>query len=220
MRIADELGQPFNQALATTYFALLQQLRSDPATARRSAERALAITTESRAPYYRAWAEILVRHAEASSRPDAEAIGALRTSIDLFRASGARLRLPYYLGLLAGVCGQAGRAAEGLAAIDEALAQARASNERWWDAELHRLRGELRLAAGAHEDEAEAAYLRALEVARAMGARSLELRAATSLARLRRRPAPLAELIRTFGEGRDTPDHRAAHALLAELTQR
>ena len=55
MRIADELRQPFNQALAATYLALLQQLRSDPETARTSAQRALAITTESRAPYYRAW---------------------------------------------------------------------------------------------------------------------------------------------------------------------
>ena len=218
MRMADELGQPFNQSLAATYLALLQQLRGDAETARTYAAKALAITTESRAPYYRAWSEILVRHAEASSRAEADTLGALRASIEVFRATGARLRVPYYLGLLAEVCGRAGRPAEGLAAVDEALAEARSNNERWWDAELHRLRGELRLADGAGPEEAAAAYRRSAEIARSLGERSLELRAATSLARLQRRPGPLAELIRTFGEGTDTPDHRAARALLAELT--
>src|SRR6185295_5922973 len=218
MRIADGLRHPFNQALAASYLALLQQVRSDRETARVYAERALAITTEFRAPYYRAWAEILVRHAEASRRLDAESIAALRRSIDLFSASGARLRLPYYLGLLAGVLCDAGRAKEGLAVLDEALAEVRSSNERWWDAELHRLRGDLRLAAGGGEDEARAAYSRSLEVARSMGAPSLALRAATSLARLTRTPGPLPELIRTLSEGAETPDHAAAHDLLAELT--
>jgi len=218
VRIAEELGQPFNQALAATYLALLQQLRGDRETARTYAAKALAITTESRAPYYRAWSEILVRHAEASSKPDAETIGALRASIEVFRASGARLRLPYYLGLLADVCCRAGRAADGLAAVDEGLAEARSNSERWWDAELHRLRGDLRLADGAAPEEAAVAYRRSGEIARSFGAKALELRAATSLARLRRRPGPLAELIRTFREGADTPDQRAARALLTELT--
>ena len=220
MRIADELGQPFNQALAATYFALLQELRGGRETARACAEKALAITTESRSPYYRAWSQILVCHAEAVRRPDPESIAALRASIDVFRASGARLRLPYYLGLLAGVCCLAGRAAEGLAVVDEALAEVRSTNERWWDPELHRLRGDLRLAAGGGEDEAGAAYARSLELARFMGAASLALRAATSLARLTRTPGPLPELIRTLTEGANTPDQVTARALLAELTAR
>jgi DNA-binding SARP family transcriptional activator len=218
VRIADELGQPFNQAIAATYFALLQQLRGDFETARAQAAKALAVTTESRAPYYRAWSEILVRHSAAWSQPDAGTIAALRASIEAFRASGARLRLPYYLGLLAGICRRAGQAAEGLAAIHEAFAEVRSSNEHWWDAELHRLRGDLLLAAGAGNDEAGAVYLRAVETARGMGALSLELRAATSLARLTRRRGPLGRLIRTLSEGAETPDHRAARALLAELT--
>jgi len=218
MRIAQELGQPFNQALAATYLALLQQLRGDPETARTQAAKALAITTESRAPYYRAWSEILVRHAEAWSRPDAGSIAALRASIEAFRASGAGLRLPYYLGLLAGICCRAGHAADGLAVVEEAFTEVRSSNEHWWDAELHRLRGDLLLATGAGNEESAAVYLRAVEIARGMGAPSLELRAATSLARLTGRRGPLAGLIRTFSEGADTPDHRAACALLAELT--
>ncbi|HZW90462.1 MAG TPA: AAA family ATPase [Myxococcaceae bacterium] len=218
VRIDDELRQPFNQALAATYLALLQQIRSDPETARAYAERALAITTEARAPYYRAWSEILVRHAEASRRLDGESITALRRSIDAFRASGARLRLPYYLGLLAGVLCRAGRPVEGMGVLDEALAEVRSTNERWWDAELHRLRGDLRLQGNGGEEDAGAAYSRSLEIARSMGAPSLALRAATSLARLTRRPGPLPELIRTLGEGAETPDHAAAREILAELT--
>ena len=94
------------------------------------------------------------------------------------------MRLPYYLSLLAHVCGKAGRAEEGLACIDEALAEARTHNERWWDAELHRLRGELLLMHGADASDVEAALLRAIEIARSQQARSLELRATMSLARL------------------------------------
>jgi adenylate cyclase len=105
-----------------------------------------------------------------------------------------------------------------MAALDEALAEVRSSNERWFDPELHRLRGDLRLASGAGEDEARAAYGRSLEIARSMGASSLALRAATSLARLTRRAETLEEEIRTISERADTPDQLAARALLAELT--
>ena len=104
--------------------------------------------------------------------------------------------------------------------LDEALAEVRSSNERWCDAELHRLRGDIRLAVGGGEDEARAAYGQSLEVARSMGAPSLALRAATSLARLTRTAGPLAEVIHTLSEGSNTPDQVAARSLLAELTAR
>ena len=156
--------------------------------------------------------------------PNEERIGHLRGSIAEFKASGARLRLPYYLSLLAQVCGKAGHAEEGLASIDEALAEARAHNERWWDAELHRLRGELLLMHGADASDVEAAMLRAIEIARSQWARSLELRATMSLARLwiaqkrsddaRRQ---LSDLYAWFTEGFETPDLQAARLLLAYL---
>ncbi|HEX9372315.1 MAG TPA: hypothetical protein VF897_14965, partial [Roseiflexaceae bacterium] len=100
----------------------------------------------------------------------------------------------------------------------------RAHNERWWDAELHRLRGELLLEGGADAHEAEAAYLRAIDIARAQRARALELRAATSLARLWRTQQRaddarrlLGELYSWFTEGFDTPDLQAAQSLLAQM---
>jgi predicted ATPase len=174
--------------VAATYLAMLEQLSEDLPSARASAEDALLITTEARAPYYRAWSMILVDHARAMAEPGEASLVRLRGSIAGFKASGARLRLPYFLGLLAQASSAAGKSAEGLSALDEAMAEARSSHERVWDAELHRLRGILRFESGAPRQEAEAALLRALEIAAGMGARGLERRAADSLARLRAHP--------------------------------
>src|SRR6266852_921927 len=184
VKLVQDLDQPFNQALVAAYLALLQQLCADEAVAREHAENALTLTSKYQAPYYRAWAGILVSYALALEQPNEERIGRLRGSITEFKASSARLRLPYYLSLLAHVCGKAGRIEEGLACIDEALTEARTHNERWWDAELHRLRGELLLMHGADTSDGEAALLRAISIARSQQARSLELRATMSLARL------------------------------------
>jgi predicted ATPase len=134
------------------------------------------------------------------------------------------VRLPYYLSLLARVCEKAGRAEEGLASIDEALAEARVHNERWWDAELHRLRSELLLMRGADASDVEAAILRAIEIARSQQARSLELRATMSLTRLyikhhRSDDArqQLSDVYAWFTEGFETPDLQAARLLFAQL---
>lgn len=221
---ARDVRQPFNQALAATYLATLQQLCADNTTAKVYAEEALALATEHRAPYYRAWSTILVRHALAWEQPDAEHIALLRAAIAEFRETGARLRLPYYLALLAQIYGKAERVLDGLATIDEALAEARAHNERWWDAELHRLRGELLRARGAEDGDVEMALHRAISIARTQQARSLELRATTSLARLwaaqgrsDNARVVLHSLHGWFTEGFETPDLQAARSLLARL---
>jgi predicted ATPase len=106
--------------------------------------------------------------------------------------------------------------------IEQALTQSLRNNERWWDAELHRLRGELMRAQGADAGPVEAAFRRALEVAQSQQAKSLELRAATSLARLllaQSRAAEAKELLAPlyswFTEGLDTPDLQAARSLIS-----
>ncbi|HEV2426148.1 MAG TPA: AAA family ATPase [Terriglobia bacterium] len=225
VELANDLGQPFNQALTATYLALLQQLCADESTARASADKALALTTEYKAPYYRAWSSILVCYAQARERPGRATLASLRESIEVFKASGARIRLPYYFGLVAQVCGQAERVEDGLAAVDEAMAASRAHNERWWDAELHRLRGELLLAGGADASEVKAAYLRAIEIARSQQARALELRAAMSLARSssgQQEAGDAWSLLRNlyswFTEGMDSPDLQSAGSLLARAS--
>jgi predicted ATPase len=219
-----DLDQPFNQALVSAYLALLQQLRADEAVALEHAEQALALTIKYQAPYYRTWADILVSYARALEQPDEEHIRRLRGSISAFKASSARLRLPYYLSLLAHVYKKAGLTEEGLACINEALAEAHAHNEHWWDAELHRLQGEFILIHCADTSNVEAEILHAIKIARSQQARSLELRATMSLARLwitqnrsgdaRRQ---LSEVYAWFTEGFDTPDLQAARLLLAQL---
>src|SRR5262245_768529 len=101
VRLAQDLVQPFNQAVAATYLAMLQQLCGNQGTARASCEEALELTTEYKAPYYRTWSAILVSYALASDEPGIAMITRLRESIEALKASGVRLRLPYYLGLLA-----------------------------------------------------------------------------------------------------------------------
>lgn len=224
LRLARQLGQPFSQALAATYLALLQQLRADPATFRRQAEQALGLATEFKVTYYRAWAAILVTYAETLGQPEPNALTRLRSAIESFKKTGARLRLPYYLALLADAQLRMGEADAGLDVLEEALCASRETNERWWDAELHRMRAELLLAGGAAADEAEAALRRALAIAQGQHAKSLELRAAHALARLwagsgRTAEARdlLAPVYSSFAEGLETPDLAAARALLSGL---
>jgi DNA-binding SARP family transcriptional activator/predicted negative regulator of RcsB-dependent stress response len=223
-RLARELEQPFSQAIAATYLALLQQLRADPATFRRQAEEALGLATEFKATYYRAFAAIFVAYAETLGGPSATELSRLRDAIQSFKETGARLRLPYYLALLGEAHLRRGEADAGLEVVEEALSCSRETNERWWDAELHRLRGALLLASGAEAAEAEAALRRALEIARGQRAKSLELRAAQALADLWARSGRTAEarnllapVYSSFTEGLETPDLQAALALLSSL---
>src|SRR6185503_17670244 len=99
------------------------------------------------------------------------------------RETVAVLRRPYFLTMLAEAHGVGGDVRAGLAALDEAFAVMEQTDERWWEAEQHRLRGELFMQAG-DRDNATASFQTALAVAQRQQARSLELRAATSLAQL------------------------------------
>ena len=139
-----------------------------------------------------------------------------------YKAAGTRLSTPFDLALLAEALAFAGKIQEGLATLDNALA---ASGVRGWDAEIHRLRGEL-TARLPYPDPAKAedSFRTALAIAREQGTRGYELRAATSLARLWREQGGrteardlLAPLYVSFTEGFDTPDLKEAKALLEEL---
>ena len=142
-------------------------------------------------------------------------------------ATGTATYQTYHLALLAEALGRGGQTEEGLGVLADALARMHDSGEGFHGSELHRLRGELLLRQGADEGvcrEAEACFLRALSLARQQHAKSLELRAAMSLARLYQqlgrqaeaRPA-LAECYGWFAEGFDTPDLQEARALLEQL---
>ena len=141
-------------------------------------------------------------------------------------AIGTReLRSGPWLSVLAEGCLAAGRIAEGLSAVREALAETEETEAHWNAAELNRLEGELLLASKEpDESRAEASFRNAIAIARGQGARSLELRAATSLARLLARQgrreearAVLAPIYDWFTEGFDTADLKEAKGLLNGL---
>jgi len=143
-----------------------------------------------------------------------------------WRATGAELTRPWYLAQLAEAYWQAGQIQAGLHVLKEALTIVNTTEERWWEAELHRLQGELLLACSdEHTAQAEICYEHALDTARRQQAKSLELWAALSLSRLWQRQGKrtearelLAEIYGWFMEGFDTADLQEARALLEELS--
>jgi predicted ATPase len=149
----------------------------------------------------------------------------MRQSLIAWRTRGAELSRPYFLALLAEAYGSAGQSEERLTTLTEALACVDATGEHFYEAELHRLKGELLLQhIGPDVFQAEACFRQALAVARYQQAKSLELRAAMSLIRLwqqqgRRAEAHqlLAEIYHWYTEGFDTADLQEAKVLLAEL---
>jgi len=140
-----------------------------------------------------------------------------------------KLARPYYLTLLAEAYGQAGQPEAGLTVLAEALTLVATTEERWWEAELYRLRGELLLHAECRVRHTEwtpaECFRQAIEVARRQQARSLELRAALHLSRLWRQQGKrdnalqlLVEIFGWFTEGFATPDLQEAQELLGALT--
>jgi predicted ATPase len=146
----------------------------------------------------------------------------VRQGIAAYRATGASLLVPYYCTVLADVAAHLGHIEDGLQALAEAHTLVEQQEERWWEAEIHRLRGVLLLRQpGTPQAEAETWLQRALDVARRQEAKALELRAAMSLARLwqqqgKRQEAHdlLAPVYHWFTEGFDTADLQEAKALL------
>jgi len=154
-----------------------------------------------------------------------EGVAQVRQGIAAWRAIGSGLHLPYLCTSLADVCDHLGHPADGLQALAEAHTLMEQHDERWWEAEVCRLRGVLLLRqTGTLQAEAETWLQRALNVARCQEAKALELRAAMSLSRLWQQQgkqaearALLAPVYGWFTEGFDTVDLQEAKALLEEL---
>jgi predicted ATPase len=155
-----------------------------------------------------------------------EGIAQLREGLAASRATGAELLRPYHLCLLAEAWREADRLDDGLSALTEALAAADEHEIGYYEAEMYRLKGELLLTRDdLNSVEAQKCFQRAIEIAGGQSAKSLELRATMSLARLlrdtgRRDEARtmLADICNWFTEGFDTADLKDAKALLDELS--
>ena len=222
--LARELGHQHTLAQTLYYAARLHQFRRDPHAVAEHAEACVAISVEHGFSFWRADGEKLLGWALAMQGRHTEGLVHIREGMSAYRATGALTGVPYDLALLAEVCGQAGLVEEGFAALGEALAILDRTGERNYEAELRRLEGELHLKREEPTEEAQSCFRRALDIARRQGARSLELRTASCLARLlagrdRRGEArtTLGDVYRRFTEGFDTADLRAAETLLKEL---
>ena len=155
--------------------------------------------------------------------PDFEQLEMAQDALGMWLSVGAKLFVPYMLGMIADIQRELGQIDAAQASLEQALAQVEKSNERWFEAELHRLQGELLLQQDSKQQkEAEQCFTRSLEVARAQQARSLELRAGLSLSRLWVQQGNASEaqqllqpIIAGFSEASDSSDLRDARTLIA-----
>jgi predicted ATPase len=258
--LAQDLSYPFILALALSCTAQLHVYRREGQAAQERAEALIALANEHRFPHFLAYGSILRGGALAEQGRGEEGIMQIRQGLTTCQAIGQELGGSYFLALLAEACSVAGQVKEGLLVLAEALEAAHKTGECLHEAELYRLKGELTLQAANQkakgkrqkskitdprplipdpQGEAEACFLKAIDIARKQQAKSLELRAAMSLTRLRQRQAQdhatrntlngsrallaeahtmLSEIYNWFTEGFDTRDLQEAKALIEELS--
>lgn len=250
LTLAQELSDPFSLGFALVFAAGLHQLRREGRAAQEWAEAAIALAAEqgfasllSAGTIRRGWA--LAEQGQAE-----QGLAQMHEGLAARQATGAQLAQPYFLALQAEVYGKVGQVEQGLAVLTEAFAAVQNSGERRLEAELYRLKGQLTLQSQARrrrgktphdkskaadrrspiptlQADAEGYFLQAIEIARKQQAKSLELRAVTSLSRLWQQQGKkqeawqtLAEIYSWFTEGFDTADLTEAKALLDELEGR
>src|SRR6267142_5385066 len=224
--LAQQIAHPFSLSFALSLAAGFHQLRREGHTAQEYAEAAIRLTTEQGFPHWRAFSVILRGWALAQQEQAREGVEQISQGSSAYRATGAEIWRPYLLALLAEVHGTLGEPEEGLTLLTEALTLVDTTGQRWYEPEQYRLKGELLLQQSSdNQAEAEACFHHALEIAQNQQAKSLELRAATSLATLWQQQgkrqeahALLAPVYHWFTEGFDTADLKDAKALLDELT--
>jgi predicted ATPase/class 3 adenylate cyclase len=225
LALAQQLAHPWSLAMALRWAARLHHLRREALQTRARAEASMAMATEQRLPHQVALTMPLQGWALAVCGQGEEGIAQIHRGLAAHRATGATRDQPEHLALLAEASAQVGQTTEGLEALAEALATAAKGGAPWWEAELYRLRGELLLQhTVAQPEEVEACFQQALAVARRQQAKSLELRAAMSLARLWQQQGKqteayelLAPVYSWFTEAFDTADLQEAKALLETL---
>jgi predicted ATPase len=221
--LAHRLNHPFSLAFALIFEAAINVFRRDIVAQQERATEAVALSKTQGFPF---WLGI-GRTYHAAGRVVAGDFGALPEMLDgmaLAAETGSQAGAPAFFALLAEAQQAAGQPADAQGTVATGLAVAAQTGQPYVDADLHRLDGELLLATGGTADEAAARYHHALAIAREQGARSFELRAATSLARLWRDQGKRAEardllapVYGWFTEGFDTRDLLGAKALLEEL---
>jgi class 3 adenylate cyclase/predicted ATPase len=223
--LAQELAHPYSQAIALASAAVCYLLCRESWSVHERAEAAVAITQEWGFPMWLAASTFCRGWAQAAQGQGAAGIAQMRQGLVNWQTLGFALLEPYWLTLLAEAYGQVGQPEEGLRVLSEALSVLNSNGERFWEAELCRLKGALLLQqSSANSTEAETCFIQAITIAQNQQAKSWELPASTNFARLwqqqgKRQEAYdlLAPVYHWFTEGFDTPDLKDAKGLLDEL---
>jgi adenylate cyclase len=224
LALARELDHAFSLSFALGLGGLVHQMRREAQAGQQLCEEASRISTEGGFLAFRAYEAFLLGFFESEGGRAEEGISQMREALPILDSIGWNATFSHRLAMLAEALGQSGQAQEGLAVLAEARARVKTTGEGCFEAEIHRLRGELLLLRAEPDAAVDALFEQAIEIARRQEARSLELRATMSLARLRRRQGRseearvrLAEVYGWFTEGCDTLDLKDAKALLEEL---
>jgi predicted ATPase len=240
--LAREVSHPYSLAYALGNAAWFHQLCREPCATQERAEATVALSTEQGFAYWSAYGTIMRGWALAEQGKGEEGIAQMRQGLSAWHDTGTELFRPFWLARLAEAYGKVGRAEEGLKVLAEVLTTVSKTGERFYEAELYRLKGELTLLAQSSvqrlassvqtpqstfrnlQSEAEACFHKAIEIARHQGAKSLELRAVMSLSCLWQQQGKkkqarqmLAKSYGWFTEGFDTADLKEAKAQLEEL---
>jgi DNA-binding winged helix-turn-helix (wHTH) protein/predicted ATPase len=235
LTLAKQTGSPYCETFALDFVAWIHVFRREEHAAQTSIDALMRIAPQHGFQFLLADSAVVYGWSLVAQDMEAKGLQHIRSAIAAYEATGAIMSRPAQLVLLAKAYGKAGQNDDELAALEAAREVMEQTGERTYDAEAHRLHGELilhrsqrtaskRQTTSGAAREAEACFQKAIEVARRQRARSLELRAVMDLSRLWQRTGKrkqarqmLGEIYRGFTEGLDTPDLRDADKLLAEL---
>jgi predicted ATPase len=235
LALARRLAHPNSLAYALDFAALLSQFLREGQRVQELADDAMTLTSEQKIPFWLAWGVMLQGWA-LGEQGQAEGLVQLRQGLAAYQATGAGVLHMYFLALLAEAYGKQRQPEQGLMLVAEALVETDRTESRFYEAELYRLKGELILQSNGQnspslvrnlETEVEECFRKAIEIARRQSAKSLELRAVMSLAKLWQQQQGkvkeahqlLSEIYGWFTEGFDTKDLQEAKALLEELAR-
>ena len=221
--VIDALAIPAATAYGLGNVLMIHYARRDYSTVERAAEQLYELATDggyllwaAQGRIYRGWAQAMNGQSEAG-------IAEMKAGLESYRLTGSDLMTTQFCLMMAEAQLRAGRPGDALAALSRGLAYVESAQERAFEPELHRLRGEIMIAQGARA-AGESSLRRAIERAQAQEAKMLELRAAIPLAKLRRTHGQFAEAVALlqplhawFTEGADTPELREAHEILESL---
>jgi predicted ATPase len=226
LREARETGLAGSLMQAMMWTSLTQLISGNYATAQAQSDEMIGMAEEKGSAYYKASGMLRRAGVLALTGNPSDAVSIFTSAIRVFRSAGTRLYFPVWLSLLARAYGELGQFDQAWSYIGEAITMVETTKQTWYEAEVHRIAGEIALMSPERDAaKADACFERALAVARAQQAKSWELRAAICMARLWREQGKrdearelLAPVYGWFTEGFDTLDLKQAKALLDELT--